>query len=77
MDIPIRFPNNADVIAEDAARFRALSPEEQLKTIHELIKSGEFLMRNSNRQASLKQLAAIRMMEKHRAIREFVARHAT
>lgn len=30
MDLPIRFPNNADVIAEDAARFRALSAEERL-----------------------------------------------
>ena len=30
MDLPIRFPNYTDVIAEDAARFRALSADERL-----------------------------------------------
>ena len=31
MNLPIRFPNTADVIYEDAARFRALSPDEQVR----------------------------------------------
>ncbi len=33
MDLPIKFPNDADVIAEEAARFRALSPRDRVRAV--------------------------------------------
>jgi hypothetical protein len=32
MNLPIRFPTDAEVIAEESTRFRALTPEDRLRT---------------------------------------------
>ena len=75
MDLPIRFPNDADVIAEEAARFRALAPEDRLRSIRGLIATGSFLIRNSPKAASLRAHTAELEEESRRAVREFLARH--
>jgi hypothetical protein len=37
MKLPIRFPDDADVIAAEAAQFRALSPREQTRVVYGLL----------------------------------------
>ena len=36
MNLPIKFPSDAEVIAEEAARFRALSPRARVQTLGEM-----------------------------------------
>ncbi len=43
MDLPARFPSETEVILEDVARFRALSPSERIRAIQGLLADGEFL----------------------------------
>jgi hypothetical protein len=57
MKLPIKFPDNAEVIAEDAARFRALSPEEQVKELGEMFNLYILLDETSGRQEELARLA--------------------
>ena len=76
MDLPIKFPNEADMIAEEVARFRALSPQEQAQSIRELLQTGERLMRASGKAAFMLEYARSQKEESRRAIREFIARHA-
>lgn len=76
MDLPIRFPSDADVIAEEAARFRALSPEARLRSIRGLIAAGRLMMRNSPKAAFLQAQAAEQEVGSRQAVQEFIARHA-
>ena len=32
MDLPVKFPSETEVILEDVARFRALSPRERIRS---------------------------------------------
>ena len=75
MNLPIRFPNDADVIAEDAARFRALSSEERMRSLRDLIDTGAFLLRIGGRETAMRELASEEAQESHAAIKEFIARH--
>lgn len=76
MDLPIRFPDEVDVIAEEAARFRALSPEGRLRSIRDMIATGSFLIRNSPKAAALRAVVAEQEDESRQAVREFIARYA-
>jgi hypothetical protein len=76
MDLPIQFPSDADVIAEEAARFRALSPEARLRSIRGLIAAGQLMMRNSPKAAFLQAHAAEQEAGSRQAVQEFIARHA-
>ena len=40
MDLPVKFPSETEVILEDVARFRALSPEDRIRTIRSLLADG-------------------------------------
>jgi hypothetical protein len=75
MNMPIKFPDEADVIAEDAAEFRSLSPAERIKCIRGLLNTGEFLIRNSSKAAFVREYDLNEERELRRLIREFVARH--
>lgn len=75
MNIPIRFPNDADVIAEEAARFQALSDDAKVGALEECWRVYQFMMANSDRQIELRQLAEEEEGLAQRAIREFVTRH--
>lgn len=76
MELPIRFPNDADVIAEEAARFRALSPEERMRVLRGMLDTGERLMRLSPNVESVRQYTQQQEELAQQAFKEFIARHA-
>jgi hypothetical protein len=76
MDLPIKFPSETEVILEDVARFRALSPGERIRTIRGMLADGAYLMRISPKAAWAKQYSEDQELLAQRNIREFVARHA-
>jgi hypothetical protein len=77
MDLPVKFPSETDVILEDVARFRALSPRERVHTIRGMLAFGAFLMSKSPKAAWAKQYAEEQKLLQQRNIREFIARHAS
>jgi hypothetical protein len=76
MKLPVQFPNPVDVIAEEAARFRRLSPEDRIRTIRGLLSAGELMIRRSPKADFLRQHAREEKEFARRAVREFIARHA-
>jgi hypothetical protein len=76
MDLPIKFPSETEVILEDVARFRALSPAERIRTIRSLLADGWFLMSKSPKAAWAEQCFEEEERLARRNIREFIARHA-
>ncbi|MBW3540512.1 MAG: hypothetical protein KY476_09585 [Planctomycetes bacterium] len=57
IELPIKFPKNADVIYADAKAFQALPPEERWRRLCDLIASGEALMAQSpERQETARRL---------------------
>jgi hypothetical protein len=75
MKLPIKFPNDAEVIAQDAARFRALSPEEQVEELGEMFIVYKFLEETSDNPEALARLAEEEEESERKALNEFVARH--
>jgi hypothetical protein len=76
MKVPIRFPAEADVIAEEAARFRALSPEKRLRSIRGLLAAGALMMRRSPKAAFLRGYTLDQENRARQAVKEFLGRHA-
>ena len=76
MKLPDQFPNDADVIAEEARRFRAMPAQDRLQVIRGLLDAGALMLRNSPRSAFLQQYAAEQESASRRAILEFLVRHA-
>ena len=76
MDLPIKFPSETQVILEDVARFRALSPAERMRTIRSLLACGRHLMRISPKAAWAAEYTEEQERLAQRNIREFIARHA-
>ena len=75
MDLPIRFPDNADVIYEDAARFRALTPEAQVRALDDCFRLYRFLRAASGRAEQIDRIAEEEDRLSWKAIQEFAARH--
>jgi hypothetical protein len=75
MHLPIRFPDDAEVIAEEVARFRALSSEGQEKAIREMCELYHRLAEISGRQDVLARLEEEEKEQERKAILDFVARH--
>ena len=52
MHLPIKFPSYEDVIAEDVARYRALSPDARVRALGEMFRLYQFLdpIRNGRRR---------------------------
>ena len=75
MNLPIKFPNHADVITEEVARFRKLSPEARVRELNEMYRLYQFLIANSGRPETLARLANEDEERNRRAIEEFAARH--
>ena len=40
MDLPVKFPSDTEVILEEVARFRALSPAERIRAIRGILADG-------------------------------------
>jgi hypothetical protein len=76
MDLPIQFPTDAEIIAEEAARFRALSPAERLRSIRGLLAAGALMMRRSPKAAFLREHTLEQENRARQAVKEFIARHA-
>lgn len=76
MDLPVKFPSETEVILEDVARFRALSPHERLRSLRGLWNAGARIQRASPKAAWAKQYAEEQELLAQRNIREFIARHA-
>ena len=76
MDLPVKFPSESEVILEDVARFRALSPRERIESIRSLLNSGAFLMSISPKAAWAKQYSEEQKHLERRNIVDFIARHA-
>jgi hypothetical protein len=75
MDLPVKFPSETEVILEDVAIFRALSPEERLQCIQGMLNVGEQMLRNSPKAEWLKEYSEEQERLAQRNIREFIARH--
>jgi hypothetical protein len=75
MDLPIRFPSDAEVIIEEVARFRALSLEGRVRSIRGLLAAGALMMRQSPKAALLRGYTLEQEQHARQAIKEFVARH--
>jgi len=75
MRLPVQFPDEADVIAEEAERFARLSSEERMRLIRGLLDAGALMLRNSPRSQYLTEYAAEQERASHQAVKEFLARH--
>ena len=75
MNLPIQFPSDADVIAEEVARFRALSPEARVRELGEMVRLYQFLLAQSSRPEVVARLAQEDEDRGRRAVEEFAARH--
>ena len=76
MDLPVKFPSETEVILEDVARFRALSPENRIRAIRSLLNAGAQIMRMSPKAAWARQHAREQELLAQRNIRDFIERHA-
>ncbi len=76
MNLPIKFPSDVEVIAEEAARFRALSPESRMRSIRGLLAAGALMMQRSPKAAFLREYTLEQEDRAHQAFKEFIARHA-
>ncbi len=77
MDLPVKFPSETEVILEDVARFRALSPEDRILMIQDMLAGGLFLISKSPKAAWAKLYAEEQEALAIQNIREFLARHAS
>jgi len=76
MVLPIKFPSDAQVIAEETARFRALSAEGRLRAIRGMLAAGSLIIRRSPRAAFLRDYVQEQEKCARQAVKEFLARHA-
>jgi hypothetical protein len=76
MDLPIKFPSDVDVITEEVARFRALSPESRVRVIRGLVATGALMMHRSPKAAFLRAYTLEQENRARQAVKEFLARHA-
>ncbi len=75
MNLPIRFPNDADVIAEDAARFRALPPDDRVRLLGSCFRDYLSLRAISGRSEQMDRFAEEEEALERKAVLEFAARH--
>lgn len=75
LDLPIRFPTQTEVIDEEVARFRALSPAGRTRALGEMFDMYHRLSQLSGRAAAIRQLADAEENRGRAAIVEFTNRH--
>ncbi|MGO8902537.1 MAG: hypothetical protein ACLQU5_29965 [Isosphaeraceae bacterium] len=76
MNLPIKFPSDTEVILEEVARFRALSPGDRIRVIRSILADGAYLMSISPKAAWAKQYSEEQELLAQRNIRDFIAHHA-
>ena len=75
MELPIRFPNESDVIYQDAARFRALTPDERARALRSCLQDYQDLRTLSGRAEEMDRFAEEEEHLERQAILDFAARH--
>lgn len=76
MKTPINFPSDEDVILEEVRRFRALSPEDRMRVLRDLLNAGALMLSQSPKAAIIREQTLEQENLARQAIREFIARHA-
>jgi len=72
----LHFPSDADVTADEAARFRASTPAERMRAIRSALAAGALLMSRSPRRAFLDAYVEQQETLGREAITRFLMRHA-
>lgn len=75
MDLPVRFPSETEVILEDVARFRALSPSERIRAIVGLVRAADRIRRVSSQASWADRFDEEQERLAGTSIKEFLARH--
>lgn len=75
MKLPVRFPNDAAVIVEQTAQFRALSAAQRIRSIRGLLTAGALLMSRSPKEAFLREQTVVQENLARQAVKEFLSRH--
>jgi len=75
VNVPIKFPSNAEVIVEETVRFRALSPERRVQALGEMFRLYRFLASNAAQPKVVARFAQEEEERSRKAIEEFIARH--
>src|SRR5437762_1102283 len=75
MDIPVQFPHPADVIAEEAERFRRLSPAERGREFAEVLEVGMRQLQDNPRRAEVEALILDSELAWQEAQRRVIERH--
>jgi len=75
MDLPIKFPSETEVILEDVARFRALTPIERVQALRSLLRAGDRIRQISPKAAWAAQYTEEQELLAQQRVREFLARH--
>jgi hypothetical protein len=75
MNVPLRFPADTDLIAEEVARFRALSPKARIESLRGLFAAGALMLRRSPKAAFLREYTLEQEQRAQQAVKEFLARH--
>lgn len=75
MDIGINFPSQAELIAKEAARFRALTPEEQTHEVARCLRLYRFLKSVSDDPGRIERFAEEEERRDWLAVQDFVTRH--
>ncbi|MSU77572.1 MAG: hypothetical protein EXS16_05685 [Gemmataceae bacterium] len=76
MDLPIKFPTETEVIREEVARFRILSPEKKVGELDEMFELYHFLRVASGRPDLIDRMAEEEERAEREAIFDFARRHA-
>lgn len=75
MKLPVQFPDEAEVVAREAAEFRALTPREQTRVVCGMLVAGASMMSSSPKTDFLRAYTMEQEERARRAIREFLVRH--
>lgn len=71
----LHFPNDAEVAAEEAARFREASPSDRIRAIQSAVAAGAVLIARSPKRAFIEAYRERQEELAREAITQFVARH--
>lgn len=72
----LHFPSHAEVVAEEAARFRASAPADRMRAIRSALTGGAILIAKSPRRAFIEAYRQQQEDLARQAITQFVMRHA-
>ena len=75
LELPYRFPDEAQKIRAEALKFRRLSPDERFTKILDLIGSGEMLMADSPKREIARRLREHDEAEWRRRMKELIDNH--